>query len=241
MILDYARLRKDIPPVLDKIILILLEKEKEKRYQSAHGLIRDLKKIKQGIIDFIPGAEDRVIRLNYRPLFIGRKKEFLKLTESIERAKSGIGSICFNNGKSGIGKTRLAEEYRYKIYQKGGTFIKVKCYSGIKSVPYGLFKEALSYYTNRLFIRYTREEKQGIRNKFKEIFGESIRVILNLCSDVGKVIGDFPQMLKLNPEKEELRLVHVLSLFFLHLARLKDWWFCFSTICNGRMTAVLRY
>lgn len=209
---------QDIPGVIDRIILKLLEKEPEKRYQCAQGLLKDLEKIQNGVMDFTPGLEDRHIKLNFQTPFVGREKELSYLKELADKSLRGQGSICFIKGEPGIGKSRIVDELRNYMYNKKGILIKGKSFPGIKNSPYSLFKDVLNNYI-KLFRYYTKIEKMGIREKLKESLGELGMIILKVNPGMKQITGDFPSLVQLNPEREKQRFIHVVSRFFLHLAQ----------------------
>ena len=65
-----------IEDVLDQIVMKLLMKEPELRYQSAQGLLYDLDRYIKGQRDFVAGECDQKIKLTFQTGFIGRQNEF---------------------------------------------------------------------------------------------------------------------------------------------------------------------
>lgn len=65
-----SALNGDIPEILDEIIMKLLNKDPDFRYQSAKGLIHDLKKLETGEMNFPVGSKDQKIKLSYQTILI---------------------------------------------------------------------------------------------------------------------------------------------------------------------------
>jgi serine/threonine protein kinase len=89
-----------IPPVLDDIVMKLLAKDPEMRYQSAAGLLGDLERFENGERDFVAGARDRVVKLTYQSKLIGRENEIRVITSLYDQAAEGKGSVCLISGEA---------------------------------------------------------------------------------------------------------------------------------------------
>ncbi len=116
-----------IPAILEKIVLKLLEKEPEKRYQNARGLLRDLEKFCQGQDNFILefcGEYDQPV---YRTKLLARENELRTLTDAYKNLLSGQGGLCLISGEIGSGKTRLMDEFQKKVTAAGGSITVNPC------------------------------------------------------------------------------------------------------------------
>ena len=65
----------DIPESLDNMVLKLLSKEPELRYQSAKGLLYDLERYERGESLFVIGEKDQKRKLSYQTRLVGRENE----------------------------------------------------------------------------------------------------------------------------------------------------------------------
>lgn len=216
-----TKINSSIPEVIEKMVLKLLEKEPENRYQHTSGLMRDIERYIKGDVSFLPGLQDKVIRLNYRTSLIGRDKELDELKKLFHEATKGTGCIAFINGEAGMGKTRLVEEFKDYAYKNGGVFTYGKCYSGESKVPYGIFKDVVSSYIN-LFAISDEKAKKIIQNKVKESIGDLGRIILELNSTAEEILGECPELVKLEPKTEIKRFNMVVCRFLCALGQIES-------------------
>lgn len=107
---------------LSDVIMRLLSRAPEDRYQDAADVIRDLERV---VGDGASG-ETSAIRESFLQAakFIGRKPEMDKLCDALDRAKTGSGSAWFIAGESGIGKSRLLEEIRIFALVSGALVLR---------------------------------------------------------------------------------------------------------------------
>ncbi len=208
---------QNIPETLEKIILKLLEKEPDKRYQSAVGLMRDLEKYCRRESGFPLGMNDKQIRLSFITGLISRERELGTLKGLYDKASNGKGGVCFISGEAGKGKTRLVEELRGYIYTEGGVFIDGKCFSGKSKTPYGPFKDALNIYL-KIFEDYPEEKKREIKSKLKKSTGELSGIILQLNPAFSVIFDRSPELVSLDAEKEKKRFLMIVGLFLFALS-----------------------
>jgi eukaryotic-like serine/threonine-protein kinase len=139
--------RADLPPALETLILRLLEKDPQKRPESASAVIQVLELIESGKI--AEGKESRTQTENpiYRRVFVGREAELRQLQSSFDGAMSGQGALTMVVGEPGIGKTALCEQLSTYVTLRGGKALVGHCYEeGSLSLPYLAFVEALRSY-----------------------------------------------------------------------------------------------
>ena len=131
-----------IPGTVSKIILKLLEKSADKRYQSCDGLIPDLikclieQKDQQTIIDFSIGQKDVSREFAIPDKLFGRSRELGKVLESFDAIDDGHKKIVFLSGECGIGKTSLVQHALKIIRARGGTIINCKINLEPINLPY---------------------------------------------------------------------------------------------------------
>lgn len=209
----------EIPPILEKIIFKLLEKEPEKRYQTVNGVIQDLKRFKNGLNNFEPGMYDRQIKLNYRTNFIGREEEIKILKEKFDEALMGKGSICLIAGEAGKGKTRLAEELRNYVYEKQCIYINGKSCPGESKIPYSPFKELMDSYL-QYYNQLSEEERENVKQKIRSRIGGLGKVILMINPLMEQAIGEYSPLKELEPEREIDRFKMGVNQFFFALGKI---------------------
>ena len=118
-----------IPAGVAAIVVKLLAKQAEERYQSARGLMADLERCreewtaKRTVEPFPLGARDVPDRLLISARLYGREREVAALTEGFERVRTiGRTEIILSRGISGIGKTSLVQELRRPVARGARSF-----------------------------------------------------------------------------------------------------------------------
>ncbi len=158
-----------IPIMMSRIVLKLLAKNAEDRYQSAWGVKVDLEKcleqlqIGGEIKSFELAQQDIADRFLISEKLYGRAKEVESLLAAFSRVTEidGIGDrseIVLISGYSGIGKSRLVQEIYKPIAKSRGYFISGKFDQYQRNIPYyafiqafqGLIKQLLTEDANKL-------------------------------------------------------------------------------------------
>lgn len=127
-----TKLNAEISPVVAKVIEKLLEKDPEKRYQSAFGLKEDLLKIQQGfekgepLESFELGLHDVNLNMGLTNNLFGRKTQIKELQNTYRQVENGDKKIVFVSGSSGFGKTTFVHELRNEIVSSKGYFVESK-------------------------------------------------------------------------------------------------------------------
>jgi serine/threonine protein kinase/signal transduction histidine kinase len=211
------KINKEIPPVLEAIVLKLLQKDPDLRYQSARGLWADLERYQNGESQFEIGSQDQKIKLTYQTRLVGRDTEFASIKELIAKAKSGHGSICLVKGEAGIGKSRLIEEIRNFVYEMDELFISGRCLNYQNKTPYQPFKDAVDDYLGKLEKEDETAKSAGI-NRLKNRWLDFGEIIIKLNPRLKKYIGIPNKLVALEAERENKRFLMALADFFGNLA-----------------------
>jgi hypothetical protein len=198
--------RADLPPALEMLILQLLEKDPEKRPESAAVVLQALEAIEAGKIKE-PLREAPAENPLYRRVFVGREPELKQLQLAFDGAISGQGALMMVMGEPGIGKTALCEQLSTYVTLRGGRTLVGHCYEkGSLSLPYLAFVEALRSYVLSREVRDLREE-----------LGSG-------AADVARIISEIRERLKVrprpqkDPEEERYRLLQAVSEFLSNAA-----------------------
>jgi signal transduction histidine kinase/tRNA A-37 threonylcarbamoyl transferase component Bud32 len=212
-----SKLIHEIPGVLDEIVLKLLHKDPDLRYQSARGLLADLERFRSGESEFEIGSNDQKIKLSYQTRLIARDTEIKKMANLYDSAMQGKGSLCLISGEAGIGKSRLIEEIKGYVYEKNGLFIKGRCLNYENKFPYQPFKDAIDEFVNK-FMQLNEESAARISERIKNALGDLGGIVVNLNLRIEKIFGQTKKLVPLEPERENQRSLLVLSDFFCSLA-----------------------
>ena len=193
-----ARFRDALPSVLSEIVLKLLAKVPDDRYQSAAGLQRDLERcLRQWretgtITPFALGAEDTSDRFLVPQTVYGREAECAALREAFERVvATGQPELVLVSGPSGIGKSAVVYELRRPIIGRQGFFLSAKFERGKRDIPYlaliRAFRElALDILTE------SAEQIAAWRRRIIDALGPNGRLIVDLVPEIELIIGPAP-------------------------------------------------
>jgi tRNA A-37 threonylcarbamoyl transferase component Bud32/tetratricopeptide (TPR) repeat protein len=108
-----SSLRPELPAGWDSILMRMLAKDRDRRYQSAAELFSALEELRGSVHLAAPRMEER----KPDPVF-GREKELGKLEELLSSAMQGSGRVVLVSGEPGIGKTALTRMFGYRAKNK---------------------------------------------------------------------------------------------------------------------------
>ncbi|TVR11820.1 MAG: GAF domain-containing protein [Phormidium sp. GEM2.Bin31] len=140
----------NIPLPLSDVVMKLLSKSAEDRYQSAFGLLKDLEICqeqleRQPTISAFPLAQfDRATELRIPAKLYGREMDVARLMQAAERVMSGGGTeLLLVSGYSGVGKSVLVQEIHRPVAQYRGYFASGKFEQLKRNLPYFGFRQAI--------------------------------------------------------------------------------------------------
>jgi predicted ATPase/predicted Ser/Thr protein kinase len=157
--LDPRKFNEQLSHEFCSVILNCLEKEKEKRYQTAGELVAELHSLKAGLVSpsfpgksGLPGflAETAAETPGTRPIFVAREQELGQLGQRLEASLAGKGQVLFVTGEAGSGKTALLQEFSHRAQGANPDLIvaagKCNAHTGIGD-PYFPFIEIMGLLT----------------------------------------------------------------------------------------------
>lgn len=206
------RVQHAVPAALSDIILRLLEKEADKRYQSAIGLARDLATLRQrwsqGQGDsFALGEHDFPLRLMPPSRLVGREAELAVLRTGFEAALRGQGRGLLVAGAPGVGKTALINELRPWVTAQRGWFVSGKFDQLRQDVATDAPQQALRT-LGRLLLAEPESELAPLRETILRSLGSDAGYVCALLPEFGLLLGVEPESsLADDPRKAELRFV----------------------------------
>ena len=124
-----AVLNPDVPQPLSAIVMHLLEKEPDDRYQTAEGVVYDLERLRDAPAHLAAqrvGAHDVPLRLLPPSRLVGRDDEVAALETAFEDALAGRCRGVLVGGAPGVGKTALVDELRSVVTGQDGWFVAGK-------------------------------------------------------------------------------------------------------------------
>lgn len=208
----------EIPRPVSDIVMKLLAKNAEERYQSAAGLKFDLEtcllqlESTGEIKDFIPGKRDRASQLSIPQKLYGREREVEMLMDAFVRVSRGATEMMLVTGYSGIGKTSIVNEVHKPIVAARGYFITGKFDQFKRDIPYAALIQAFQELIRQLL---TENEQQIAvwKNKLLEALGSNGQVLIDVIPEVELIIGPQPDVTKLGAIESENRFNRVFQQF----------------------------
>ncbi|PRR82076.1 diguanylate cyclase domain-containing protein [Clostridium vincentii] len=203
-------LNKLIPRVLSDIIMKLMKKNTEDRYQSAYGLKHDLERCfnsvkSDGSIEYFKLAQEDISeRFKITDELYGRDNEIEVLLSVFDRASKGEKEIVVVKGHSGVGKSALINEINGLISKKHGRFIWGK----FDQFKHGNAHSPLVKAFKALVEQVLTESKEEIQiwgNKLNKSLGKNGQIIIDIIPEVEKIIGKQPQIIELPTEETKNR------------------------------------
>jgi PAS domain S-box-containing protein len=220
-----AERRKEIPDTVSAIVLKLLAKTAEDRYQTAAGLENDLRRClieweaRQQIDDFRLGEHDRPDRLLIPERLYGRRREVETLLASFDRVvNGGAPELILVAGYSGIGKSSVVNELQPLLVPPRGLFASGKFDQYKRDIPYATVAHAFRSLVRPLLGK-SEAELAPWRDALRETLGPNARLIADLVPEVKLIIGEPPPVPELPPKDAQRRFQVVFQQFIGVFAR----------------------
>ncbi|MBW4450276.1 MAG: AAA family ATPase [Spirirestis rafaelensis WJT71-NPBG6] len=211
-------LNPEIPQAVSDIVMKLLAKTAEERYQSALGLKADLeqclRKLQANgeIEDFIVGQLDSYSQFIIPQKLYGREKEVSTLMAAFERVSLGATEIMLVSGYSGIGKSSLVNEVHKPIVRQRGYFISGKFDQFKRNIPYASLIQAFQELIRQLLTE-NADKIADWKAKILEALGSNAQVIIDVIPEVERIIGVQPDVPQLGPTESQNRFNRLFQQF----------------------------
>lgn len=211
-------LRPEMAGPLGDIIMKLLSKTPEERYQSAYGLLSDLERCvtsleeRGGIVPFEIARTDEASRFRLPRSLFGRDTEEEELRGAFELARMGATSFVFVTGRAGIGKTALIRELQGSITREGGQFIAGKCDLMNRDTPFSPILQSLRRLIRQIWSESPHRVAK-LKDELAEALGQGAGVIAELLPEAAKLLGDLPSVEQLPPAEAAIRFRRLLPIF----------------------------
>ena len=213
------RLKGGIPAAVSAIIMKLLAKTAEERYQTAAGLESDLRRClaeweTQHRIDEFPlGERDTPDRLLIPEKLYGREFEIDALLAALDRVVAGgKPELVLVSGYSGIGKSSVVLELHKSLVPPRGLFASGKFDQYKRNIPYSTLAQAFQSLIRPVLSRSERELSTW-RDALRDALGPNGRLIVNLVPELQLIIGEPPPVPDLPLRDAQRRFQLVLRRF----------------------------
>src|SRR5215510_12307355 len=216
---------RNVPPGVSAIIMKLLAKTPEERYQTAAGVESDLRRClaeweTQSRIDEFPlGKKDMPDRLMIPEKLYGREREIDTLLASFHHVvATGAPEFVLVSGYAGIGKSSVVNELHKVLVPPRGLFASGKFDQYKRDIPYATLAQALQSLV-RLLLSKSEAELGSWRDLFREALGPNALLIVDLVPELKHIIGEQPPVPVLPPQDAQRRFQRVFRRFIGIFAR----------------------
>ena len=200
-----------LPVAVSDIILKLLCKEAENRYQSAYGLTCDIRAcIKQLEESGAISPQFKVGALDSRSLFqipeklYGRSGEIQKLLNTFESCANGGFETILVGGYSGVGKSALINEIQKPLVAKRGLYTSGKYDQFKKAQPYSAIIQALAGMVRQILAKPKGHIRDWSKTLLKELKGEG-QCLVEVLPILQSLIGEQKPLPELNSVETQTR------------------------------------
>jgi predicted ATPase/GAF domain-containing protein len=227
-------LNPEIPQPVSNLVMKLLAKTAEERYQSAWGLKVDLEECQRQleltgeIANFTLAERDISGNFQIPQKLYGREREIATLLAAFNRVASPVANrqvaganlarspveMVLVAGYSGIGKTALVKEIYKPITQKRGYFISGKFDQLQRNIPYSAIAQAFKSLVQQLLSENTAQLAQW-RSEILAAIGTNSQIILDLIPELEPIVGSDPIGRSLDPTAKQ----NIFNLVFKNFVR----------------------
>jgi hypothetical protein len=216
---------KEIPDTVSAIVMKLLAKRAEDRYQTAAGLESDLRRcqtewqVQRRIDDFPLGEHDTPDRLLIPEKLYGRRREVETLLAAFDRVvNGGAPELVLVSGYSGIGKSSVVNELQPVLVPPRGLFASGKFDQYKRDIPYSTLAQAFRSLIRPLLGK-SEADLAPWRDALREGLGPNAGLIVDLVPELKHLIGEPPSLPELPPQDAQRRFQRVFRQFIGVFAR----------------------
>jgi PAS domain S-box-containing protein len=214
-----------IPGAVSAIVMKLLAKRAEDRYQIVAGLESDLRRCltaweaQRRIDDFPLGEQDKPDRLLIPEKLYGRRREVETLLAAFDRiVNGGAPELVLVSGYSGIGKSSVVNELQPVLVPPRGLFASGKFDQYKRDIPYATLAQAFQSLIRPLLGK-SEADLAPWRDALREALGPNAGLIVDLVPEVKAIIGEPPPVPELPPQDAQRRFQLVFRQFIGVFAR----------------------
>ncbi len=205
-----------IPEVVSKIILKLLSKDPEERYQSSYGILYDLEWISSNQYkteDFILGKKDFSLEFHIPQKLYGRENEIKTLVDTFYRMyQNGKPELSVITGTAGVGKSGLVKEIYKPISAARGYLISGEYEQYTKNLPFSGIIKAFSNLI-RILLTETPEEIDNWKKRIESQLGDNAKIVMDVIPQLELIIGEQQPVTSLDSQENSNRFYSVFQNF----------------------------
>jgi predicted ATPase len=216
---------KAVPAAVSAIIMKLLAKTPEERYQTAAGAASDLRrcldewKTRRHIHEFRLGANDIPDRLLIPEKLYGRESEVATLLAAFDRTiAGGRPELVLVSGHSGIGKSSVVNELHKSLVPPRGLFASGKFDQYKRDIPYATLAQAFQGLLRPLLTKSEAELNEWC-DALRKALDPNGQLIVDLVPELRLIIGEQPPVPEVAPQDTQARFHLVFRRFINVFAR----------------------
>jgi PAS domain S-box-containing protein len=214
-----------LPLAVSDLIMRLLTKMPEDRYQTAKGIAHDLQQcinaFASGVQDaaIVLGEHDHPTRLVIPEKLYGREAEIGKLVDAFnDVVGTGVPALVLVAGYSGIGKSSVVNELHKVLVSPRGLFASGKFDQYKVGIPYATFAQAFQQLVRPLLAK-PEDELVHWREAFADALGPNGALLLDLVPELTPIIGEQPPVVELPAQDAQRRFQITVRRFISVFAR----------------------
>nr|WP_275584368.1 ATP-binding sensor histidine kinase [Pullulanibacillus pueri] len=191
------QLNQNIPYPISAIIMKLMAKMPDSRYQSANGLKRDLEKcfqaLDQGCVQSVFPLEthDKMDYFELPHTLYSRREQIESLYQAFEQTGKGTATLVLIPGASGIGKTALVKEVEKPLVKEKGYFISGKFDQWERQKPYAPILQAFKDLIRQLLTEET-ERIAGWKQSLLQALSTHAGIVTKVLPELEWLLGQYP-------------------------------------------------
>jgi predicted ATPase/signal transduction histidine kinase len=216
---------ESVPEALCDIVMKLLAKTAEERYQTAAGLEHDLRRCLADwqslgrINTFTLSEHGTSDRLLIPEKLYGREREVETLVAAFGRiVANGAAELVLVTGYSGIGKSSVVNELHKVLVPPRGIFASGKFDQYRRDVPYSTLVQAFQSLVRTLLGKNDADLTQW-REALQQALDANARLMTDLIPELKLIIGEPPPVPALDPQQAQRRFLLVFRRFIGVFAR----------------------
>lgn len=222
--------RSNAPKIISDLIMKLLEKNPEDRYQTASGLLSDLSTIQSIFLE--SGKEeldsfqmelaknDKSSRFQIPKKLYGRETQLKTFEEKFLNATEGRIETFLISGRSGIGKSALINEIQKPVTIERAYFTSGKYDLYKKSIPYRAIHLALQSLVRQLLSENETAVKEW-KKTITDTLGGNAKLIVDVVPELSQLLGEVTDPPELDTQETENRF-HIVFRKFLRTVCTKE-------------------
>ncbi|MBA3662551.1 MAG: AAA family ATPase [Gammaproteobacteria bacterium] len=210
-------INNEVPEMISAIVMKMIAKKAEDRYQSEYGIKMDLLRCKEaleenkGIIpSFKIGLDDIDNTFKVPEKLYGRETEIRLLLNLFDKVCLGSQEVAVISGPAGVGKSSLIQEIYKPIVEHHGYFIEGKFDQYKKNIPCLALSRMLADLVEKILTESKEQLAYWKQLLLKATDGNG-QILIDLAPELERIIGPQPKLAEVSPEASMQRFLNVLK------------------------------